>query len=129
MMTISECRDHAMQCRELARTVSPRIRDELLRTAEMWARLADDQEAHQRKEDIKAYIKTWASGFRDVLLGSRPTSESGHPRVPSSPLVSAGRQRSRSNCSIATVSTSESTPARSCSACTGSKRAPFTIRL
>ena len=62
MVNSSDCREHARQCRELALTVNPQMRADLLRTAEMWERLADDQEDRAHKEEIKAYIKKWDAG-------------------------------------------------------------------
>ena len=59
-MKNSDCRKHAIQCRELASTLAPDMRAELLATADMWDRLADDQESNARKDEIEAYIKTWA---------------------------------------------------------------------
>jgi hypothetical protein len=59
MTAMSESRKHAKQCRELASTVAPEIRAELLTTADMWDRLAVDQEVQSGKETIRAYIEKW----------------------------------------------------------------------
>jgi hypothetical protein len=58
-MKVSDYREHAEQCRRLARMARPDMRPEIERTADMWELLADDCEAYQRRIEIKAYVKKW----------------------------------------------------------------------
>jgi hypothetical protein len=55
MKNVHEYRPHAEECRKLAKVVTESVgREQLLKMAEMWERLADDREAALRLDHPEA---------------------------------------------------------------------------
>jgi hypothetical protein len=66
MKTVQEYREYAQECRKLAKAVTESVvREQLLRMAETWERLAEDREATLRLDYAEASARLATDSDRD----------------------------------------------------------------
>ncbi len=66
MLDAKTCRSHGEHCRELAtKSTIPFVRDDLLRMAELWLRLAKERE---RQEQVRSLLNVHKCKLEDGLM-------------------------------------------------------------